>query len=52
VLDETDGPSTERSATPGDESVQSADWDVEYSVAGKEHQVANYSKHIFIGLFL
>ncbi|KAK3159654.1 hypothetical protein QOZ80_1BG0049400 [Eleusine coracana subsp. coracana] len=31
-LDESDGPSTEHSATPTDESVQSADWDAESSV--------------------
>jgi hypothetical protein len=42
VLDESDGPSTEHSATPSDESVQSAGWDVESSVDGKEHQIVCY----------
>jgi hypothetical protein len=37
VLDESDGPSTEHSVTPSDESIQSAGWDVESSVDGKEH---------------
>ncbi|TVU22991.1 hypothetical protein EJB05_32716 [Eragrostis curvula] len=32
VLDESDGPSTEHSATPSDENVHSADWDAESSV--------------------
>lgn len=40
VLDESDGPSTEHSATPSDES---ADWDAESSVDGKEHHIVHYT---------
>jgi hypothetical protein len=41
ALDQTDGPSTEHSATPSDEACPSADWDEASSVGGKEPQIAH-----------
>jgi hypothetical protein len=41
---QTDGPSTEHSATPSDESSQSAYWDTEPSIDGNIYQVSQSYK--------
>ncbi|KAL6627131.1 hypothetical protein ACP70R_030857 [Stipagrostis hirtigluma subsp. patula] len=44
ALDHIDGPSTEHSATPSDESCQSADWDVESSIGDTGKDFSESSK--------